>query len=127
MKPPTSATPRIVCLSNVTEQSYHDLRGEKIAPCLSWEKRLDLFKCLEMASGKEVVVLSLPAKALDRRGARWLKPGETRFVTHQQFFCANWDAPEVRVPLAWFFLPGTFCGISGRAIWWSSTIMNSFM
>jgi len=103
MKPPTSATPRIVCLSNVIEQSYHDLRGEKIAPCLSWGKRRDLFKCLEMASGKEVVVLSLPPKALDRRGARWLKPIQTRFVTHQQFFCANWDAPKVRVPLAWLF------------------------
>ena len=103
MKPPTSTPPRIVCLSNVIEQSYHDLRGEKIIPCLSWGKRRDLFKCLEMASGKEVVVLSSPPKALERRGGRWLKPVETRFSTHRQLFCANWDAPKVRVPLAWFF------------------------
>ena len=103
MKPPTSAPPRIVCLSNVIEQSYHELRGERITPSLSWGKRRDLFKCLEVASGKEVVVLSSPPKALERRGGRWLPPVETRFSSHRQLVCANWDALKVRVPLAWFF------------------------
>jgi glycosyltransferase involved in cell wall biosynthesis len=90
-------------LSNVIEKRYHELREEKVTPCLSWGKRRDLFKCLEMASGKEVVVLSSPPKALERRGARWLEPLETRFSTHRQLFCASWDAPKTRVPLSWLF------------------------
>jgi len=90
-------------LSNVIDKRYHELRGEKIAPCLSWGKRRDLFKCLELASGKEVVVLSSPPKAIERRGVRWLSPVETRFSTHRQLVCANWDAPKVRVPLSWLF------------------------
>jgi len=28
---------------------------------------------------------------------------QTRFSSHDQFFCANWDAPKVRIPLSWFF------------------------
>jgi len=103
MNPPTSAHPRLVCLSNVIAQGYHELRGESVTPSLSWGKRRDLFKCLEMASGKEVVLLSSPPKALERRGGRWLGPVETRFSSHRQFFCANWDAPKIRVPLAWLF------------------------
>lgn len=99
----TPAPPRIVCLSNVIDRRYHELRGERVAPCLSEGKRRDLFKCLELASGKEVVVLSSPPKALERRSGRWLKPVEGRFSAHRQFFCANWDAPKVRVPLGWLF------------------------
>jgi glycosyltransferase involved in cell wall biosynthesis len=99
----TPAPARIVCLSNVIEQGYHDLRGEKIAPSLSWGKRRDLFRCLEIASGKELIVLSCPPKALERRSPRWLSEVETRFGTHRQWFCPNWDVPKLRVPLAWFF------------------------
>lgn len=95
--------PRIACLSNVFDQNYHDLRGEKIARCLSGAKRQALFRCLEQASGREVIVLSSPPKAEERRAGKWLPPVETKFSAHRQFFCANWDVPKLRVPLSWFF------------------------
>ena len=94
---------RIVCLSNVFDQSYLDLRGELIFPALSSAKRRDLFRCLELASGREVLLLSSPSKALKRKGARWLPAVETHFSTHRQWFCANWDAPKIRIPLSWMF------------------------
>jgi glycosyltransferase involved in cell wall biosynthesis len=94
---------KIVCLSNVYEQPYHDLRGEKIERSLSWAKRRDLFRCLEMATSRRVVVLSSPPKAIERRRSRWLPAVETRFFTYRQLFCANWDAPKVRIPLSWYF------------------------
>jgi hypothetical protein len=59
--------PRIVCLSNVFDQHYHDLRGEQVLRCLTTPYRSDLFRCLEMASGREVIVLSSPPKAEERR------------------------------------------------------------
>jgi glycosyltransferase involved in cell wall biosynthesis len=94
---------KIVCLSNVYEQPYHDLRGEKIERSLSWAKRRDLFRCLEMATGRHLIVLSSPPKAIERRRARWLPAVETKFFTYRQLFCANWDAPKIRIPLSWFF------------------------
>jgi glycosyltransferase involved in cell wall biosynthesis len=97
------ASPRIICLSNVFEQRYHDLRGEKIDRCLSWAKRRDLYRCLEMATGFEVLVLSSPPRASERRSPKWLPPVETTFSTHRQLFCGNWDVPKLRVPLSWFF------------------------
>jgi glycosyltransferase involved in cell wall biosynthesis len=30
----------------------------------------------------------------------------TKFYSHRQFFCPNWDAPKLRVPLSWFFYAG---------------------
>jgi glycosyltransferase involved in cell wall biosynthesis len=98
-----SINSKIVCLSNVFDQHYLELRGEKIAPCLSSPKRRDLFRCLELATGREVVVLSSPPKAMERRSPKWLPAIATHFSTHRQFFCANWDAPKVRIPLGWFF------------------------
>lgn len=95
--------PRIVCLSNVHDQQYHQLRGEAIAPCLSSPKRRDLFRCLELATDREVIVLSAPPKALERRKGKWLVPVETRFSTHRQLFCSNWDGPKLRVPISWWF------------------------
>jgi glycosyltransferase involved in cell wall biosynthesis len=94
---------RIVCLSNVWDQQYVDLRGEAVAPSLSHPKRRNLFDCLETATGLEVIVLSSPPKALERRKGRWLHAVETRFSHHRQFFCANWDAPKFRIPSSWIF------------------------
>jgi glycosyltransferase involved in cell wall biosynthesis len=94
---------KIICLSNVFDQHYHDLRGEKIDCSLTNAKRQALFQCLELASGREVILLSSPPKAADRRAGKWLPPVETKFSTHRQFFCANWDAPKLRIPLSWFF------------------------
>jgi glycosyltransferase involved in cell wall biosynthesis len=94
---------KIICLSNVFDQHYHTLRGEKIDHSLTNAKRQALFQCLEQASGREVILLSSPPKAADRRGGKWLPPVETKFSTHRQFFCANWDAPKLRIPLSWFF------------------------
>jgi glycosyltransferase involved in cell wall biosynthesis len=96
-------SPRIVCLSNIYDGNYLHLRKENVDPPLTIGKRRNLFACLEMAAGREVVVLSSPPKALDRRRPRWLPPVETKFSTHRQFFCANWDVPKLRIPLSWFF------------------------
>jgi glycosyltransferase involved in cell wall biosynthesis len=95
--------PRIICLSNIYDGNYLQLRKENIQPALTIGKRQKLFACLEKAAGREVVVLSSPPKALDRRRPRWLPPVETKFSTHRQFFCANWDVPKLRIPLSWFF------------------------
>ena len=94
---------KIICLSNVFDQHYHDLRGEKIDCSLTNAKRQALFQCLELASGREVILLSSPPKAAHRRAGKWLPPVETKFSTHRQFFCANWDASKLRIPLSWFF------------------------
>lgn len=94
--------PRIICLSNVFDQHYHDLRGEKVDRALG-SKRPVLFKCLVAATGRELVVLSSPPKAAERRTARWLPAVETEYAGYRQLFCANWDAPKLRVPLSWFF------------------------
>ena len=95
--------PKIVCLSNVFDQHYHDVRGEKVERCLTAAFRRDLFSCLEMASGREFIVLSVPPKAAERRAGKWLPAVETKFATHRQLFCANWDVPKLRIPLSWFF------------------------
>src|SRR5208283_4390682 len=50
-----------------------------------------------------VILLSSPPKAADRRAGKWLPSAETKFSTHRQFFCANWDVPKLRIPLSWFF------------------------
>jgi glycosyltransferase involved in cell wall biosynthesis len=92
---------RIVCLSNVYDQQYADRRDEMISPSLSSPKRRDLFECLETATGLEVIILSSPPKALERRKGRWLRPVETRFSRHRQLFCANWDMPKIRIPCSW--------------------------
>ena len=94
---------KVVCLSNVYDQHYHDLRGETIARTLSGSKRQVLFRCLAAAAGRELMVLSSPPKAAGRRSAKWLPPLETEYAGHRQLYCANWDAPKVRIPLSWFF------------------------
>lgn len=93
---------RIVCLSNVFDQHYHALRGEKLDRALG-AKRPVLFRCLEAATGRELIVLSSPPKAAERRRAKWLPAVETRYSTHRQLFCSNWDVPKLRVPFSWFF------------------------
>ncbi len=93
--------PRIVCLTNVFDQQYHERRDEDIARCLSSPKRRDLFQSLEIATGLEVLVLSSPPKAIARRRPRWLAGLTTRFSTHQQRFCGVWDSPKIRVPWSW--------------------------
>jgi glycosyltransferase involved in cell wall biosynthesis len=95
--------PKIICLSNIFDQHYHDLRGEKVERCLTTPFRQTLLRCLETASGRETIVLSSPPKPEERRTAKWLAAVETKFSTHRQFFCCNWDVPKLRVPLAWFF------------------------
>ena len=95
--------PKIVCLSNVFDRNYQDLRGEDIGWSLSSNKRKVFFRCLQEASGREVILLSSPPRAVARRAPKWLPKAETRFAAQRQFFCANWDAPKLRVPLSWFF------------------------
>jgi glycosyltransferase involved in cell wall biosynthesis len=94
---------KIVWLSNVYDHHYVTARGEEIAPYLSAPKRRDLFRCAEAATGCAVIVLSWPPKAAARRKGKWLRALQTNFSTHAQFFCANWDAPKIRIPLSWFF------------------------
>lgn len=98
-----SHNPRVVFLSNIYDQQYHDVRGEKIEPRLTIACRRDMFQCLAAASDREVILLSHPPHALERRAGKWLPAVETKFQTFRQFFCANWDIPKLRVPLAWFF------------------------
>ncbi|MGD0351475.1 MAG: glycosyltransferase [Verrucomicrobiota bacterium] len=97
-----STYPRIICLSNVFDQHYHDVRGEKVDRGLGAKRRV-LFQCLERASGRELIVLSVPPKAVERRTGKWLPPTETKFDNHRQLFCCNWDVPKWRIPLSWFF------------------------
>ena len=94
---------RIICLSNTFDQDYVNVRGEEILSYFGIEKRRNLWRCLELASGREVIILSSPPKASKRRRARWLPAQETRFDGQPQFICANWDIPKLRVPLSWFF------------------------
>jgi glycosyltransferase involved in cell wall biosynthesis len=94
---------RIICLSNVYDQNYHDVRGEAVSRILSVAKRVGLFQCLKTASSAEVIIVSVPPKALERRSPRWLPTVETRFSTFPQIFCCNWDVPKLRVPLSWIF------------------------
>jgi glycosyltransferase involved in cell wall biosynthesis len=98
----SNAPPGIICLSNVYDQHYHDLRGEEIARSLG-AKRQVLFQCLADSTGRKLTVLSSPPKAEKRRSARWLPPVETEFAGHRQLFCPNWDVPKLRIPLSWFF------------------------
>jgi glycosyltransferase involved in cell wall biosynthesis len=98
--------PRILCLSNMIDQHYHDLRGEKVSRCLTIPYRSDLFDSLEAATGREVVVLSSPPKTEGGAAGKWLSPVETKFAHHRQLFCANWDVPKLRIPLAWIFYAG---------------------
>jgi glycosyltransferase involved in cell wall biosynthesis len=99
-----AATPtRIVCLSNVIDDHYHRARGEEVPRCLSWGKRRDLFACLATATGRQILLLSSPPKALARRSPKWLPALETEFAGHRQLVCANWDAPKIRVLCSWFF------------------------
>ncbi len=95
--------PRIVCLSNTYDQHYHDLRGEKVERYLTTPYRRDVLRCLEMASGRELIVLSSPPRSEERRAGKWLPAVETKFSTHRQFFCCNWDIPKLRIPLSWIF------------------------
>jgi glycosyltransferase involved in cell wall biosynthesis len=100
----TPRPPAIVVLSNVFDPHYHDLRGEKFAhTILTASFRGCVLRCLAMASGREVLVLSSPPKATERRAGKWLPAMETKFDTHRQLVCANWDVPKLRIPLSWFF------------------------
>lgn len=101
LKQQAPETGRVVCLSNVFDHQYERLRDEAVFPCLSSAKRRDLFRCLELATGRELVVVSSPPKARDRKYGRWLPRTETHFSSHRQFFCANWDAPKLRIPASW--------------------------
>src|SRR5437867_2261939 len=88
---------RIVCLSNVFDHHYYELRDGKIDRSLSASKRRNLFRCLQLATNREIIVLSAHPKALNRRKGRWLPALETRFDAHRQFFAPNWDVPKLRV------------------------------
>ena len=94
---------KVVALSNVFDENYETLRGESVARCLSTQKRKNLFRCLEMASERELIVLSSPPKAQKRNSPKWLPAVVTKFSIHQQFFCENWDVPKLRILLSWFF------------------------
>jgi glycosyltransferase involved in cell wall biosynthesis len=96
----SSAPGRIVCLSNVFDEHYQEVRREAI-PVFLGSKRRALYHCLERAAERELIVLSAPPKALLRRSVRWLPSVTTTFSTHRQSFCANLDAPKVRIPFGW--------------------------
>ena len=92
---------RVVCLSNVHTSDYEELRREPVHPVLSTAKRRDLFNCLAQATGRDLLILSSPPKATTRRSARWLPEVATTFWGYRQLFCANLDAPKIRVPASW--------------------------
>ncbi len=94
---------RVVCLSNIYSSDYERLRAEPVQPILSSAKRRDLFDCLAQATGRELLILSSPPRATERRSARWLRVVTTTFWGHRQLFCANLDAPKIRVPASWLF------------------------
>ena len=94
---------RVLALSNVYDDQYHQIRGEEIVRVMSSAKRRDLFHCIEMATQRELIVLSSPPKANIRRSSRWVPAIETKFSSHRQLFCSNWDAPKLRIPLSWLF------------------------
>ena len=94
---------KLVCLSNVFDQNYHEVRGEDVDRCLSAPKRRDLFQCLEKATGRPVLILSSPPRAKSRRKGKWLAATETTFANYPQLVSENWDVPKLRVPLSWFF------------------------
>jgi glycosyltransferase involved in cell wall biosynthesis len=96
-------TSQVLALSNVYDDQYHQIRGEEIRRVMSSAKRRDLFHCIEMATERELIVLSSPPKADIRRSSRWLPAIESKFSTHRQLFCSNWDTPKLRIPLSWFF------------------------
>src|SRR6185436_3161427 len=62
---------RIVCLTNVYGQVYHDLRKEPIARCLG-QKRPSLYRGLELATDRQIVLLSSPPRGADRRRPLWI-------------------------------------------------------
>lgn len=94
---------RVLALSNVYDDQYHQIRGEEIRRVMSSAKRRDLFHCIEMATERELIVLSSPPKADIHRSSRWLPAIETKFSSHRQLLCSNWDTPKLRIPLSWFF------------------------
>ena len=94
---------KIVWLSNVFDHNYNAIRGEDTVSCLSTSKRRDLFKSLELATGRQVVMLSAPPKPRFRRRGKWLPAVHTAFSDYPQFVCQNWDVPKLRIPLSWFF------------------------
>ena len=96
----SSAPGRIICLSNVFDEHYQEVRQEAI-PVPLGSKRRALYRCLEQAAERELIVLSSPPKALERRSVRWLPGVTTTFSTHRQFFCPNLDGPKVRIPCSW--------------------------
>lgn len=89
--------------SNVYDDQYLGVRGEEVPRCLSSSKRKNLFRCIEMATGREIILISSPPKATNRNRGKWLKSLETRFSCHRQLFCANWDVAKLRIPLSWLF------------------------
>ena len=96
-----TASPKIVCLSNIFDDHYHELRDETVQRCVTVPFRRDLFQSLQLATGREAIVLSSPPRAMARRKGKWLPPVETRFATYRQFFCGTWDAPKWRLPVSW--------------------------
>jgi len=96
----SSAPSRIICLSNVFDEHYQEIREEAIPVPLDSKRRV-LYRCLEVAAERELILLSCPPKALQRRTMRWLPRVETTFASHSQFFCANLDGPKVRLPCSW--------------------------
>ena len=95
------APSRVVCLSNVFDEHYRSVRREPIPVPLSSSKRRALFSALEQAAQRELIVLSSPPKALQRRRPRWLSSVSTFFSHHRQLVCANLDGPKVRIPFGW--------------------------
>jgi len=99
----TSSRPRLIILSNVYDSHYLAVRREEVPPCLSSPKHRDLFRCIQQATGAEVLILSSPPRASLRRKPRWLPPLTTKFSEFTQLFCGNFDGPKIRIPLSCFF------------------------
>lgn len=108
---------RILCLSNIFDQQYACARGEGSILPLTSAKRRDLFQCLELATGREVVVLSSPPKPAERKRSRWLPAVKTRFATHTQHVSENFDVSKLRIPAAWFFYAAHVARHARRGDW----------
>ena len=109
--------PKIVCLSNAFDQHYHDVRGEKVERCLTASFRRELFSCLEMASGRELIVLSVPPEAgMARR--EMAAGGGDKVCNPPPVVLRQLGRSQLRIPLAWIFYARHVLAMFVPATWW---------
>ena len=92
---------KVVVLCNVYDDHYLKTRSDSVARCLSSPKRSGLFRCIELATGREVIILSSHPRPAGPRKSLWLPEVKAFFSTHRQLFCGHWDIPKFNIPLSW--------------------------